>query len=76
MRPSGLLPLLHQDEGAVRAEVLRCLPGGARQGAHCSATIPRGWLLVVTARPHRPSSFIVEKSAEFEWYNLGRIHVK
>lgn len=61
MRPPGLLPLLHQDEGAVRAEVLCRLPGGARQGAHCSATVPRGWHLVVLARPHRPGSFIVKK---------------
>lgn len=51
MRPSRLLPLLHQDEGAVRSEVLRRLPGGARQGARSSATLTRGWSLVALARP-------------------------
>lgn len=33
VRSPGVLPLLHQDAGAVRAEVLRRLPGTARQGA-------------------------------------------
>lgn len=33
VRSPGVLPLLHQDAGAVRAEVLRRLPGAARQGA-------------------------------------------
>lgn len=51
MRAPGLLPLLHQDAGAVRAEVLRRLPGGARQGTHRPATGARGWRLVVLARP-------------------------
>ena len=32
MRPPGVLPLLYQDAGVVRAEVLRRLPGGAGQG--------------------------------------------
>lgn len=49
MRPPGLLPLLHQNEGAVRPEVLRCVPGGARQGADTFATVLRGWRLVVAS---------------------------
>lgn len=65
MRPPGLLPLLHQNEGAVRAEILRRLPGGARQGTRSSATVARGWRLVVLARPHRYGSSIVAKPAEF-----------
>lgn len=32
MRPPGVLPLLDQNEGAVRPEVLRRVPGAARQG--------------------------------------------
>lgn len=36
VRSPGVLPLLHQDAGAVRAEVLRRLPGTARQGAAAS----------------------------------------
>lgn len=36
MRSPGVLPLLHEDAGAVRAEVLRRLPGTARQGAAAS----------------------------------------
>lgn len=52
MRPPGLLPLLHQDESALRPEVLRCLPGGAGQGARRCATLTRG------LRPRRYRSFL------------------
>lgn len=64
MRPPGLLPLLHQNEGAMRPEVLRRLPGGARQGGHSFATVARGWGPVMLTRPHRSGAFIVEKHAK------------
>lgn len=60
MRPSSLLPLLHQNEGAMRPEVLRRLPGGARQGERSSATVARGWPKVGLARPHHVVSFTVK----------------
>lgn len=40
VRSPGVLPLLHQDAGVVRAEVLRRLPGAARQGAAASPPPP------------------------------------
>lgn len=46
MRPPGVLPLLHQDAGVVRAEVLRRLPGGARQGSAAPLTLYTGDLIV------------------------------
>lgn len=61
MWSSSVLPLLHQNEGAVRAEVLRRLPGGARQGAGSAATVPPGWRPVVLARPQCSGSFIFGK---------------
>lgn len=52
VRSPGVLPLLHQDAGAVRAEVLRRLPGAARQGAASPSPLLSSPLL--QQREHRP----------------------
>lgn len=52
VRSPGVLPLLHQDEGAVRAEVLRRLPGTARQGAAASPPAASSGLGRWTHRTH------------------------
>lgn len=49
MRSPGVLPLFHQNEGVVRPEVLRRLPGGARQGTACRTTLHRGCAVTVQA---------------------------
>ena len=49
LRPSGVLPLLHQDAGAVRTEILRRVPRGAAPGAWRRPG--RAFRVVTGARP-------------------------